>query len=122
MRLDTDFVAESGLGLRYVFVGLLEAAAVAIEQPAVIIAAQAALLDESVRHVRAAMRAMAIHQSEGAGHVLVESEILAHQTHGFDGLRVEFAESGDGHPVAAQQIAHGDRKSTRLNSSHRCIS
>ena len=106
VRGDADFLAELRFRLRDVLVGLFQAAAVAIKQPAVIVAAEPALLDESIGHVGAAMRAMSAHEAERAAHVLVQSEVFTHEANGLDGLGVEFTDSRDGHPIAAEQIAH----------------
>ncbi len=103
---DANLVLEACFGLRDVFVGLFQAAAIAIEKPSVIIAAQAGLFDEAVGHVRAAMRAVAADEAEVAGHIFIEGEIFTEQADGLDGLRFEFADRGDGHPVAAEEIAH----------------
>src|ERR1700733_15594227 len=67
---DADFLLKARVGLGNVFVGLLEAAAITIEKPAVIIAAQSALLDETVGHVRAAMRAVTADEAEGTAQLL----------------------------------------------------
>ena len=107
IRRDADLVLEVSLRSRDVFIRLLGAAAVLVEQPAVIVAAQPALLDESVRQVGAAMRAMPVDQPVGAAQILVERQVLAQQANGLDGLVVELADRGDGHPVAAEQAAHG---------------
>ena len=49
-----------------------------------IVAADAGLLDEAVGEVRAPVRAMAVEQPELSAQILVEHEVLAHQTNGLD--------------------------------------
>src|SRR5262249_8696249 len=53
------------------------------------------------------MRAVPVEKAETSALVLVEHEILAHEAHGLDRIRVEFARAADRHPVAAQQLSHG---------------
>src|SRR5690242_6452125 len=107
IRRDADLVLELRLRRRDVFVWLLRTAAGLIEEPAVIIATQPALLDEAVRQVGPAMRAMPVHQAECAAQVLVEGEVFAHDTNRLDRFVLELADRGDGHPVPAEQVAHG---------------
>jgi hypothetical protein len=71
-----------------------------------IVAADAGRLDEAIGQVRAPVRAMSVEQSELPAQILVEHEILAHQTNGLDRIGVEFAGAADRHPVAAQQLTH----------------
>ena len=89
-----------------VLVGLFEAAAGLVHQPAVIAAADAGLLDPAIGHVGAAMRAMAVDQAVAAAAVAVEDEVLAHEADGLDRMAVELAGAADRLPVAAQQFAH----------------
>jgi hypothetical protein len=79
----------------------------------VVVAAQAALLDEAVGEIGAAMRAMAVDHAVGAGEILVEDEVLAEQPHGFHRVAVELADAGDRPPVAAQEIAHRGARADR---------
>ena len=104
--LDPDLVLEASLGRGNVLVRLLDAAAVLVEQPAMVVAAQPALFDEAVGCVGAAMRALAVDQPEGAAQILVESQILAQQADRLDGLVFELGHRGYRHPIAAQQFAH----------------
>ena len=90
-----------------ILVGLLDAAALLVHQPAVIAAADAARLDPAMDEVGAAVRAMPIDQAEAAGQILVEDEVLAEQAHRLDRRLVELARAGHRKPVAAQQLAHG---------------
>src|SRR5262245_17668820 len=89
-----------------VVIGLLDAAAALVHQPAVIVAADAGLLDESIGEVRAPMGAMPVEEPETSAPVLVEHEILAHEANGLDRVLVEFARAADRHPVAAQKLSH----------------
>ena len=52
------------------------------------------------------MRAVPVDKPVGAGLVLVEDEVLAHQAHRLHRRVVQLGDRGDGHPVAAQQLAH----------------
>src|SRR5882724_10615543 len=76
--LDADLVAQPRLRMRHVLIGLRQAAAVRVVEPAVIIAAQPAFLDIAVAEVGAAVPAMAIEKAVFAAKVLVEDEVLAH--------------------------------------------
>ena len=89
-----------------VLVGLFEAAAGLVHQPAVIAAADAGLLDPAIGHVGAAVRTVAVDQAVPAAAVAVEHEVLAHQADGLDRVGIELAGAGDRLPVAAQQFAH----------------
>src|SRR5262249_38545640 len=90
-----------------VVIGLLDAAAGLVHQPAVVVAADAGLLDEAIGEIRASMGAVPIKEPETSALVLVEHEILAHQANGLDRVLVEFARAADRHPVAAQKLSHG---------------
>ena len=80
--------------------GLVNAHAGVIELPAVIVAAQAALLHPAVRHVRAAVRAVAVDQSVVSAFVLVEDQVFAQKTHGLDRLILHLAHRRERSPVA----------------------
>ena len=85
---------------------LAQAAAGWSEQPAVVVAAQPALLDDAVREVRAAVRAVPVDQAVGAPTVLVQDEILAEEPDRLDRSVVQLGDGGDRHPVAPEQLAH----------------
>ncbi len=104
--LDGDLVPVAGLGIGDVVVGLLEAAPVRPEQPAMVVAAQAAGLDIAIAQVRAAVRAMAVDEAEGARQVLEQGEILAQEADRPRPRRLELAGGPDRVPIAAQVIAH----------------
>ena len=78
-----------------------------VHQPAVIVAADAGLLDEAVGQVRAPVRAMAVEQTVIAAEILVEHEVLAHAADRLDRTCIELARAADRHPVAAQQSPIG---------------
>src|SRR6266852_1369310 len=62
-----------------VVVGLLDAGAALVHQPAMIIAADAGLLDHAVGEVGAAVRTVPVEQPELAAQILVEHQVLAEQ-------------------------------------------
>ena len=99
-------VFEARLRMRGIFERLLDAAPVLVEEPAVVVAAQPALLDEPVREVGAAVRAVAPDEPERPIQILVEHEIFAEQTDRLDRDRIELARAADRLPVAAEQVAH----------------
>src|SRR5439155_82344 len=74
--------------------------------PAVVVAAQAALLRDAVAEIGAPVRAVTVEQAVAAARVPVENEVLAHETHGQRRMLVELRDGGDGLPVAAHQLAH----------------
>jgi hypothetical protein len=76
-----------------------------VEQPAVIAAADAVLLDLAVIQSRAAVTAARINQPWSALSVAKENQILAHDLH--RPWRVAgIGAHADGMPVATQQFAH----------------
>jgi hypothetical protein len=88
------------------FEGLLQAGAVLVEQPAVVVTAQAVLFQDAVRHVGAAVRAVRVDEAVGAGLVLVQHQVLTHEADGLHRVVVQLSLRGDGHPVAAQEFTH----------------
>src|SRR5262249_42624694 len=90
-----------------IVVGLLDAAAGLVHQPAVIAAADAGLLDHAEGKIRAPVRAVPVEQTEAASHVLVQDQVLAEEPHGLDRVAIELARAADRHPVAPQQLPHG---------------
>src|SRR6516162_10399042 len=101
-----DLVAQPRLRMRHVLIRLRQTAAVRVVEPAVIIAAQPAFLDIAIAEVGATVPAMAIEEAVFAAEVLVEDEILAHQSHRQRAWMFEFAGAGNRPPIAAQQLAH----------------
>jgi hypothetical protein len=89
-----------------VFVRLFEAAAGLVNEPAVVAAADAGVLDPAISHVGAAVRTVAVDQAVPAAAVAIEDQILAHQADGLDRVAIELAGAGDRLPIAAQQFAH----------------
>jgi hypothetical protein len=87
------------------FAGLLQAATFDVEQPAMIAAADAALLDLAVIERGAAMRAAGLYQSRAAGLVAKQDQVFPEHTDLAWRLRGMRAQS-DGMPIAAQQVAH----------------
>src|SRR5882762_10900042 len=92
--------------MRHILVGLRQAPAVCVIEPAMVIAAQPATLDIAVAEIGAAMPTMPIDEAVFAAEVLVENEILAHEPHRQRPGLLELASAGDWPPIAAQQIAH----------------
>ena len=92
--------------MRYILVGLGQATAVCVIEPAVVIAAQPATLDIAVAEVGAAMPTMPIDEAIFTAKVLVKNEILAHEPHRERPGPLKLAGAGDWPPIAAQQIAH----------------
>src|SRR5262249_30871333 len=105
-RIGLGGAALAAAGIDDVIIGLLDDAAGLVHQPAVIIAADAGLLDYAVREVGAPMRAVPVDEAVAPAQVLVEDEILAHQPDGLDRVCVELARATDWHPVASQIVAH----------------
>ena len=89
-----------------VVIGLLDATAGLVHQPAVIVAADSGFLDETVGEVGAPVRAVPVEQAEAPRHVLIQHQVLAHEAHGLDRIAVELAGTADRHPVAAKKLAH----------------
>src|SRR6185312_2570280 len=107
IRFDPDARFHVGVGMGHVLVRLGDARAFLVIKPAVIVAAQAALLDEAIGHVGAAMAAMPVDEAPGAGKIAIQRKVFAHEPHRLDpcGL-VELAGAGDGLPIAPHQLAH----------------
>jgi hypothetical protein len=99
-------VAEADLRGVDVLEWLFATGAGLVEHPAVIAAAQAALLDDAIAEVRAAMRAAALQEAVVGGQVLVEHEVFAEQPDRLGGGIIQFGDGRDRVPVAAQQRAH----------------
>ena len=93
-----DLVLEVGA---FGFVGLLEAAAGAVELPAVIGAADAVFGRDAVRHRCAAVRAELADQAERAAAVLEEDEVLAEDAHALRPAVFHLGDAGNRVPVAA---------------------
>ena len=85
--------------------GLLKAMALRVEQPAVIAAADAALLDLAVIERRAAMAAARVDEPRSPGAIAKQDQVLAQRP---DLLRCagRVGREPDGMPVAPQQLAH----------------
>src|SRR6185312_4024802 len=88
------------------FAGLLEAASLNVEKPAVIDAAQPAILDAPVTEIGAAMRALQAEQTKAALVVAEQHQILAHDPYmKRRAARHDIARQGDRLPVAAHEVA-----------------
>ena len=104
--LDVHPVLELRLRVGGFLERLLQAPARVVPQPAVVVAAQAAVVDPPIGEVGAAMRAVPVDEAVVPGFVLVENEVLAHEPHGFRRAVVQLRDGGDRHPVAPEQLAH----------------
>ncbi len=100
-----DLVAElAALGLGR----LVDAFALDVEQPAVIEAAQAAVLDPAVGQVGAAVGTMQADQAQTILVVTKQHQVLAHDADGKGiAARRHLLGRRDGLPIAAQQLAAG---------------
>src|SRR5262249_49476341 len=86
---------------------LLQAVALGVILPAVVRAADAAVLHEAVGQRRAAVRTVLGDAAVGAALVAEEHELLVHDLHAPGGVLVrELADKARWVPVAAQQLAH----------------
>ncbi len=104
--LDLALLAQRIFRIGGILIGLADAIAILVEQPAVIVAADALFLDKAIGQVGAAMRTMPVHHAESAREILIERQVLAKQADGLDLLVIEFADPRDRYPVVAQIIAH----------------
>ena len=84
---------------------LLEAMALGIEQPAVVAAANAAVLDAAVIERRAAVAAVRLHQPRPPAPVTEQDEVLAQHADGFR-RRAGIGDEADRVPITPQQFAH----------------
>src|SRR5712671_3216576 len=107
--------------MRYILVGLRQAPAVCVIEPAMVVAAQPATLDIAVAEVGAAMSTMPIDEAVFAAQVLVENEILAHEPHRPRPGLLELAGAGDWPPIAAQQITHRVPPPVLVRTSQRLL-
>ena len=103
---DLDLLLETSVRVDGLLEGLLDALAGLVHHPAVVHAAQAMLLRYAVGEIDPAMRAGAFDESERAGLVAVEDEVLPEQAHSLGGALVELGGRGEGMPVTTHQFAH----------------
>src|SRR5271155_5575039 len=101
-----DRVFERRVGMRHILIGLREAAAGLVIEPAVVIAAQPARLDIAIAEIGAAMPAMPVDEAPAPAEILVEHEVLTQQPHRLRARLIELAGAGDRPPISAQQLAH----------------
>src|SRR5438105_14683529 len=93
--------------MRDLLVGLGQASALLVVQPAVIVTAEPALLDEPIRKIGAPMRTVPVQEPVRPALVPVEDQILAEKPYGLGGSVLELGDAGDAHPVPPQELAHG---------------
>ncbi len=86
---------------------LADTVAFFIVGPAVVVAAEAALLNHTVAEVRAAVRAVAVYHTVGARFVSVEHQVFTHKAHLFGRVLLQLLSSSNGLPVASHEVAHG---------------
>src|SRR6202162_3449783 len=79
--LDPNLVLEASVGHGNVLVRLLDASAVLLTEPAMIVATQPALFDKSIGSVGAAVWAVAVYKPERAAQILIKRQIFAQQTY-----------------------------------------
>ena len=103
---DLHLLLEAAVRVHGLLERLLDALAGLVHHPAVVHAAQSVLLRYAVGEVDAAVGAEAVDESERAGLVAVQHEVLAEEPHGLRGLLHQLAGRGDGVPVASHQLAH----------------
>ncbi|MNV71430.1 hypothetical protein D3C71_1644490 [compost metagenome] len=71
-----------------------------------VVATQAALLDEGIGQVGTTVRALTVDQAIATAQILVEHQVFAHEPDSSHGLFIKLGRGCDRHPVAAQQVAH----------------
>ena len=97
---------EAALRVKRFLKRLVQALPGVVEQPAVVVAPQAAFLGEPVRHIRPAVRAVPVHQPVVPALVAVQRQVLAKDAYRLHGLAAELRRARDRVPVASQQLAH----------------
>src|SRR5205823_6135178 len=107
MRPDADAVLVGAVGVDKALVRLLDALTGRVIQPAVVGAADAALIGDAEEQAGPTVCAMGLDQSVAALAVSVEDEVFAEEADRHSGGRWELAAGGDGVPVAAHQVAAG---------------
>src|SRR5262249_33501458 len=105
--LDANAVLEPSIRMGRFLEWLLKAPARVIPEPAVVVAAEPAVLDPAVGEIGAPVRAGTIDEAVVPGAILVEDEILAHEAYGLGGPVVQLRDGGDRHPVPPQKLTHG---------------
>src|SRR5487761_1107873 len=104
--LNANLVLEAALWMPCLFKRLIKASSGVVEEPAVVIAAQPALLDEAVRQVRTAVRTMLVHKPVVPALVPVQSQVLAQDADRLHCPLGEFRRGRDRMPVTSQQLSH----------------
>ena len=105
--LDFDLPTQFALGIDGIFIRLVNAVAVLVPQPAMVIAAQPAFLDITVGQIGAAVRAVTVDEPVGAAQILVKGQILAQKPDRLGTRVFQLGLGGERVPIAAQQFAHG---------------
>src|SRR5262249_2240518 len=105
--LDANLIFEAGVLRADIIVRLLDTPPRFVEQPAVIITPQTALLDETIREIGTAMRALPVDETERTLQIFVENKVFPEKTDRFRGFSIEFRYRRDRHPIAPQEFAHG---------------
>ena len=98
--------------------GLLQAASVHVEHPAVITTANPASLDPTVVERSAPVRASRLGQTDAAKLVAKQQQILAEPAYELGRFRVDFTRQPDRQPIFAQRFA---RRRARCDSSEQFI-
>src|SRR5262249_21144591 len=99
IRLDPHSILETRFRCSDIVIRLLEAAPRFIESPAVIVASQAAGLDESVRQIGTAVSALPIDKAIGSLEFFVQNQIFTEQPDRLDADLVKLGQGSDGHPI-----------------------
>src|SRR5215468_1739519 len=89
-----------------IVIGLLDTPARFIEQPAVIIASQPALLNKTIGQIGPAMRALPVDETERSMQVFVQNKVFPEKTDRFHEFSIEFRHRRDRHPIAPQEFTH----------------
>src|SRR6185437_8452061 len=104
--VDADLVAEAPLGVPCLLERLVQAPAGVLEEPAVVVAAQAAVFHEAVRHVRAPVRTVPVDEAVVPAPVPEQREVLAEEPDRLYVLLLELRGARDRMPVTPQQFSH----------------
>ena len=104
--LDLDLLFVAQLGMREILERHLDAIALQVERPAVIGAAQAAILGNAVFERHAAMRASVVDEAVFPLLGAEQGQVFAEEAHLLHGLFGQLALGTDHLPIATQQMAH----------------
>ena len=121
-RISLHLAGEAGGGLH----GPLRAGAGLVVEPAMIWAAQPAIVGNAILQVHQPMQAAVADEPQCATAVLVEHQILAEDAHLAHGIFQQLRKRGYGNPVAPHQVAAGrawpnaGEALIHLRRDHRC--